>query len=264
MNAVTRLVDVAIDRPDNSAETGANRALAAARTITISTPAEYEATGAALRDIKSRWNAVEAERKKLLQPIDEARERIQTFFRTPLAALAQAEAIVKGKIAEYQREQERLRLEEQRKLEEKARREREELEARAREAERKAKEQAEADRRAAEAAAAAGRAAEAAKLKARADAKETKAAEKAAQLEQRAAEVVAPIAQREVPKVAGLATREVWRFEILDASKINPLWLMPDEAKIRKTVNALKGDAAAAIGSGVRVWCDKQIASSSR
>ncbi|MCO6445689.1 MAG: hypothetical protein J5J04_16575, partial [Anaerolineae bacterium] len=100
----------------------------------------------------------------------------------------------------------------------------------------------------------------AAAAEARAAATEAKAAEKVEAIETRAAAVVAPIIQREAPKVAGVATREVWRFEITDPTKINAAFMVPDEQKIRKQVAALKGDAAAIIGPGVRVWCEKSIA----
>jgi hypothetical protein len=41
--------------------------------------------------------------------------------------------------------------------------------------------------------------------------------------------------------------------QIVDASKINPAFMMPDEKKIGAQVRALKGDAAAIIGEGVKV-----------
>lgn len=264
MNAVPNLVDVRIERPSNIAETRAQEALSRANALTISTPEQYEGAAAELREIKGKFNEIDAQRKELVKPINEAHDRIQNFFRGPLNFLSKAEGIVKGKIADYQREQERIRQEAQRAANERARREREETEARAREAERKAREKAEADRKAAAEAEAAGRADEAAKLSARADRTENKAAEKAQSLELQAASVVAPVIEHEAPKVDGLKTRDVWKFEITDASKINPLFLMPDEKKIAATVKALKGDAPGAIGAGVRVWSEKQIASGSR
>jgi hypothetical protein len=258
-----RLVELAIARPDNTAETTASAALSAANARTITTADDYTAAAAELQAIKAKWKQIEAQRKELIEPVDEQRKRVMNFFRKPLEFLEQAEQIIKGKIAGYQREQERLRLEEQRIANEKARKEREAIEAAARETERKAREKAEADRKAAAAAEAEGRAAEAAKLNARADRTESKAAEKATVLEQQAASVVAPVVQREPPKVAGLKTREVWDYEIVDRSAI-PLttdYYTLDEKKIRDRVKSLKGDANI---PGVRVFPDKSIASGSR
>ena len=264
MNAVANLVDVQIARPDNTAATRAREALDAARALVIETPEQYTAAVHELQAVKGKWNQLEAERKNMVAPINEAKNRVQHFFagpEGPQTFLAEHEGVLKLAITNYQREQERLRQEEQRKLEEQARRERAEIEARARETERKARELAEADRRAAAQLAAAGRAEEAARLNARADSKETKAAEKASALEQRAAAVVAPAVQREAPKVAGLKTREVWKFEIVDPSLLPREYLVPDEAAIRGVVNSLKDRTKI---PGVRVFPDKSQAASSR
>jgi hypothetical protein len=227
MSAVTRLVDVKIDRPDAEAESSASRALAEANAIEIKTPMQFEDAAGLLRTIKSRRNLIDAERKKLIRPIDEAWQAIQSFFKKPLDDHDRAEAIVKKKIADYNDHVERMRREEQARIDAAARKEREKLEQRA------------------------------------AKAEESGKVEKAEQLRQTAATVVAPIMQVETPKVAGLTTREVWRYEITDPSKVAPAFLMPDEAKIGKTVRALKADAAAIVGPGVRIWPDQQIASRS-
>ena len=240
----------------------------------VANPADYEVAGLELRRVKDAQKRLDELRKSMTRPLDAAKKAIMDFFRAPEDKLAKAEAGIKRAMVTYQDEQERLRREEQRRAEEAARRERERLAEQAREAERKAREKAEAERKAAEEArqaaekaAAEGRAEEARKAaaaaaaaEARAAATEAKAAEKVEAIETRAAAVVAPIIQREAPKVAGVATREVWRFEITDPSKINDAFKMPDEQKIRKQVAALKGDAAAIIGPGVRIWCEKSIA----
>lgn len=255
---MTNLVELSIPQPSNAAADRAQFALDSARAMSIVTAEQYEAGAAELQAIKGKHREIDEARKLLTRPIDEAKKRIQDFFRAPLDFLEQAESIIKGKLVAYQNEQERLRREEQRKAEEIARKERERLEAAAREAERAAREKAAAERKAAEEAAAAGRAAEAAKLAARAAATETKAAEKAAALDERAAAVVAPVIQREAPKVAGLAMREMWLFKVEDKSKVPDEYKVVDESRIGKVVRALKGDARIA---GVRVWMEKQPAS---
>lgn len=233
-----------------------------ARSVVIRTADQYGKAAQWLQSIKGLLGKIEDARTRVTKPLLEAQREINAQAKEAAAPLLAAEQQIKGALVTYQNEQERIRREEQRKVEEIARKERERLEAAAREAERAAREKAAAERKAAEEAAAAGRAAEAAKLAARAAATETKAAEKAAALDERAAAVVAPVIQREAPKVAGLAMREVWRYEILDKSKIpfTTDFYSLDEKKIADRVKSLKGDCQIA---GVRVYPDKQPASRS-
>lgn len=259
---MSNLVELApIPKPDDSAQTTAQKALATVNEFTVATAEDYERLGTYLKAIKSRWTEIDEARKKLKAPIDAAAKAVQEFFRPPLQTLEQAEAVAKRKLVAYADEQERIRRDEQRRADEAARKERERIEAQAREAERKAREKAEADRRAAEEAAAAGRAEEAAKLAARAAATEERAAARVDSLQERAAAVVAPVVARETPKVKGITTSTVWDFEIVDPSKLPAAFLMPDEQKIRKTVTALKGDAASVFGDAVRVFERTQLGS---
>jgi hypothetical protein len=223
----------------------------------VATFAEYQAGSTDLQRVKSAQKRLEETRTSITGPMNAALKRVNDFFRAPTERLATIERTIKSQLVAFADEQERIRREEQRKADEAARRERERLEAQAREAERKAREKAEADRRAAEAAAAAGRAEEAAKLAARAAAAEEKAAAKVDDLAVRAATTVAPVVVRDPPKVAGVSTREVWKFEITDSAAIPREYLVVDEARIRKVVQALKGDAKIA---GVRVYPERQIA----
>ena len=230
-----------------------------ARTYQVATPEQYSAGAADLQRVKAAQKQLEETRTSITGPMNAALKRVNDFFRAPTERLAGIERTIKGRLVAFADEQERIRREEQRKADEAARKERERLEAQAREAERKAREKAEADRKAAEAAAAAGRAAEAAKLAARAAATEEKAAAKAEDLVVRAATTVAPVITREPPKVAGISTREVWKFEIVDANAIPREYLVVDEARIRKVVQALKGDAKI---PGVRAYAERQLAAS--
>lgn len=190
----------------------------------ITTVQQYEDSAGMLRKIKAGQKRLEELRTSVTAPLNAALRAANDLFRGPAEKLAQVERAIKGEITRYADEQEQIRREEQRKADEAARRERERLAAQA------------------------ARAAAAGKV------------EKAADLEQRAETVVAPTIVREPPRVAGIATREVWHFEITDPSKINAAFLMPDEKKIRAQVQALKGEAAALIGAGVRVWSEQQIA----
>jgi membrane protein involved in colicin uptake len=228
-----------------------------AASYAVVTADQYQAGAEDLRRVKSAQKKLEDTRTSLTGPINESLRKLNAFFKAPADRLVSIERTIKMALTKFADEQERIRREEQRRLDEAARKERERLEAQAREAERKAAEKAAADRAAAEAAAAAGRAEEAAKLAARAEATEAKAAEKVEALEVRAATVVAPVVTREPPKVAGVATRETWCFEVTDPTLVPRQYLVVDEARVRKVVQALKGDASI---PGVRVWAERRIA----
>lgn len=283
------LVEIVTPMPSNAVKTRAETVLAAVKAMTISTNEDYIAAATMLADAKGQFKAVDKQREELKAPSLEACRRVDAFFQPPLNFLRQAESLLKGKITDYDREQERLRAAEQARLDEIARQERLRREAEAREAARRTQEAADAARREAEArrqaeeaarreaeearargdreaAAAAEKVAqqaakEANKFDSKAERAESAGAEKVATLQAEAASVVAPIIQRAPPKIAGLSMRETWKFEITDASKINRAFLMPDEAKIRKQVGALKGDAGQIIGEGVRIWPEKVPAS---
>lgn len=233
-----------------------------AATYQVTTPLQFETGAADLARVKGMQKKLEETRTGITGPMNAALKKVNDFFRAPGEKLAAIERTIKGKLSAYAEDQERIRREEQRQAEERAAAERRKAEAAAAEARRKAEEEAAALRRQAEAAAAAGRAAEAARLAARADTKVEKAEAKATNLESQAQTIVAPVIQREAPRVAGLQMREVWEFTIVDASKINAQFLMPDEKKIGQLVRNMKGDAQAILGDGVRVTSRKAPASS--
>ena len=181
----------------------------------------YASAGGTLTRIKDAMKKLLAKRKKITDPIDEAKKEVMDLFRDPQFKLETAEKAIKTAMIDYQDEQERIQRELQRKADEDARKQREKLLEQSRKAEAKGQ------------------------------------TEKAAMLEIRSETVAAPVVQREVPKVAGVGTRTVWDYQVDDASKIPREYLMVDEAKIRKVVQALKGDTVIA---GVRVFEKKQIA----
>jgi len=192
----------------------------------VTTPAQYEAGAEDLKRVKAAQKKLEDTRTSITGPINESLKRINAFFKKPADALASIERKIKGALGAFYEEQQRKARAEQAAADEKARKEREALEAKARAAAERGK------------------------------------TEKAAELVERAATVVAPVITREPPKVAGLQMRDQWEFTIVDPSKINPAFMMPDEKKIGATVRSLKGDAAAIVGEGVKVVCRKVPASS--
>ena len=280
------LVEVITPMPDSGAKTRAEAALARVQSLAIHTSEDYVVVANLLADIKGQFKATDKQREELKAPSLEACRRVDAFFKPPLAFLQQAETIAKGKLTDYDREQERIRAEEQRRLDEIARKEREKKEAEAREVERNARERADAERRAAEvqrqaeararqeaaeakargdAAAAAiadkaarDAAAAAQKSEAKADRVESAAAEKSESLQAQASQVVAPVVQRAAPKVSGLTFTEVAKFEVIDKALLPEEYKLADETRIGKVVRALKTEARI---PGVRVWMEKQPAS---
>lgn len=181
----------------------------------------YEHGAEFLRLIKTMQNDVETKRKKITVPLDQAKKEVMDLFRPLVDSLTDAEKKLKRRMVTWKDEQDRIAREAQRKAEERARKERERLE---REANR-----AESDGRH-------GRA-------------ET--------LRERAEFTVPDVPLPTAPKVAGVSDRKVMQFEIIDPKKIPREFLMPDEKRIRRYVNAMRTDAEI---SGVRIWEESSLA----
>lgn len=79
-------------------------------------------------------------------------------------------------------------------------------------------------------------------------------------LEDRAdAKTTAPVVSA-APKVAGISTKKVYKFEIVDKSKVPDEYKIIDEKRIRGVVNALKDDANI---PGVRVYTESAMSARS-
>lgn len=229
-----------------------------AANYSISTAEQYTSGAADLQRVKAAQKKLEDTRTGITGPMNAALKRVNDFFRAPAERLTTIERTIKRGLTVFAEAEERQRQEKQRKADELARREREKAEAAARQARAKADAEAAGLRRRAEAEAAAGRAEEAAKLAARAEAKIEKADAKAEQLEQQAAAVVAPVVQDQTPTFKGLSMRDSWKFEVVDPAKVPREFLAVDDSKIRRYVQAMKGDSKI---DGVRVYCEKVSAS---
>lgn len=284
-SAARNLVEVTVPMPDDTATTTGHQALAYAQGFAITTAEDYEKAAAAAGRASARWDEVDKKRQELKAPSLEACRRTDAFFAPALTALKSAKDILRGKLSAWDRRQEEIRQEQQRKADEIARVERERLQREAADAQRKADEKAAEERRQAEAqrqaalqaardaetarkagdAAAAAQAVEAAReaalaaqrLEQRAERTEERVVAKVANLEASAMSVVAPIIQTETPKVTGLARKVVWKYRIKDASKLPREFTMPDEKKIAGVVRALKGDTKI---DGVEVWNEPDVA----
>jgi uncharacterized membrane protein YqiK len=231
--------------------------------LVIKNDLTYRTAAERLKIIKGALAQIEDARTRITKPINESLRETNAQAKAAAAPFLTDEQLIKIAMVRYSDEQDRIREEAQRRANAIADAERRRLQAIADEATRKANEDAAAKRREAEVAADAGRQAEADRLRASAARVEERAADKAEQFESRAAQVVAPVSQAAAPKVSGVTTRDVWKFEVVDQTKINAAFLMPDDVKIRKLVLSMKGDAVSVVGAGIRVWVEKQLASAS-
>jgi hypothetical protein len=224
----------------------------------------FNAAADNLRDLKTLQREVETVEKSATRPLNEALKTVRSWFKPMRERLIAAEHAQRKSMGTWKQRQDELAREAARKAEAEARARREKLEAEARATEEKSRREAEEKRQQAEEAERQGRIAEAAKLQAAAARTEEKGIARADTLMDRADSTVAAPTAVAPPKVEGLSNREVWKFEIRDATKINPGFLMADEKKIAKTVKALKKDAPGVIGEGVRVWSEADFSARRR
>jgi hypothetical protein len=189
-------------------DTDAKSALNVALAYQIDSADMYALAAEELRAIKGKAAALEAKRKELVGPINEAVKRINDFFRAPIEMLGRAESALKTGMIAFDDEQERIR----RAAEEQARRDREAEERRV------AAEAAEAQRLADEAVAAAERAATPEEHE-HAQVALAEAAAKVESTQQARAEIATmptPIVAKGTPKIAGLSPKKTWRGECTD------------------------------------------------
>ena len=193
-------------------------------TFEVGNANDYEHGAGMLMTIKALSKDVESKRKKITQPLDQAKQEVMDLFRPLTDALSNAERKVKQRLVAWKSEQDQIARENQRKADERARKERDRLQKQADEADEKGR---------------GGR---------------------AEILRDRAATTIAVAPPTAAPKVAGISTRPVWKFEIVDASKVPDQYKTVDEKKIGGVVRALKGDTDI---PGVRVWEESTMAARS-
>jgi hypothetical protein len=184
-----------------------------AKAMTVTSHAEYRAAGIFLVDVAR----LEKEVNELFEePVKQAHSvhKFLTGLRGKLLEIpAAAKQLVKGKVAQFEIAEERRIREEQAR----------------REAEEKAKQENALQ-------------AEALQLEA---AGEHEAAEQVI-----STPVVAPVIEIERARADGISSRKRYTFRVLDASKLDRKFLVPDEQKIRQLVNSLGLDAVSVLGEG--------------
>ena len=105
--------------------------------LVITTQPEYQKAADLLSDIKSRGKALEEKRKAITAPLDAAKKATMDMFRPAVDAVEAFEKAVKAKMADFVREQDRIRRETEERAAEEARKQQEKLLAKAEKAEAK-------------------------------------------------------------------------------------------------------------------------------
>ena len=184
----------------------------------------YLASAEDLKQIKAQIKAIEDYRKSITDPINEQIKRIKAFFDVPINKLKEAEEVIKGAILKYQKEQERIRLEEQARLREEDEKRRLELEQKAKKLEEQGK------------------------------------TEKAEEVKQQAETIITPILANDTVKVAGISKMKVWKYRITNESLIPREYLIPNEKMLTQIAKSTKGALKI---PGVEFYCEETIAAKS-
>jgi len=103
----TQLVNVSIPAPDNAPMRAAEVAFDWAYQFPVDSPESYSCAADELKAMKRQTKDLDALRKSLVKPLDEARARIQMLFTPALDYLARAEKIIGRKMLDYRAEEQR-------------------------------------------------------------------------------------------------------------------------------------------------------------
>lgn len=173
----------------------------------ITTTENYAHSAEDLKKIKAKAKELDTMRKSLTKPLDESKKRIMAFFKKPLTLLGSAESAIKSAMINWQQEQEKIRLAEEKRLAEAQRKETERLARLAAAAEKRGDEQ------------------KAEEFKGRSTVVES----------------AVPTVVSKVQPISGINKVEVWKFRIVDATKIPREYMMPNEVSLGQIARATKG-----------------------
>lgn len=204
------------------AEREANLIMTNAGNLSIVDQAGYNQAGDFLKTVKVKYAQLDTMRKNMTRPLDSVKRQIMDLFRKPLEYLAQAEQSVKRTMIVYVNEQEKIRREQERKLQQEADRKRQDA------------------LRKAEAARAKGQDAKAEKFENKAD-----------------SVALAPTLAPRVEQVNGISKRKIWKFQIVDGTKIPREFLCVDEKKLGDFARTMEGSVPV---PGVRFYFEETIA----
>ena len=196
--------------------------------VKINTPEEAQAAVDQTREIKALAAQIEEYRKSLTKPLDDEKKAIMDTFRPATEFLAKCELVLKGSITTFNQEQARI--------------------AAAAEKERQRLQQIELDRQAQEQAKAEALLAQAEEAALAGDGAAAEALEAQAMATQAQA---APIATY-MPPVAtnprGASSRTIWKCKVVDPSKLDRAYLMPNQVVLDALAATAKGVGDAPAG----------------
>lgn len=224
---------ISISMPGSELKEEAQLLLSQAQSYEISSPEMYEAAAEDLRSIVTKKKDLDAQRKKITKPLDEAKAAVMDLFKPPIDFLTKAEGILKRGLSAWDEEQERIRRQKEAEAAEALRKEREALEKKAE--------------------------------KMAAKGQVEKAAETLAQSMSMPTAVVAP----EPERAAGISFRDNWKAEVTDlralveavaAGKVPLRALEASEKFLGAQAKALREEMNY---PGVRVYKDRVVAARS-
>lgn len=216
---VTPIDTIQIPAPDRDLIANVSRFAESAAKLVVTDAASRNGAAEQLREVATFAKLVDDNRKQRTKILDDKKREIMGAYRPLEDALIRARTVLTSAITTFDRaEAQRLR-EEQARLDREAEKRRAVLEARAEKYAEK------------------GNIAKAVELEAQ-------------------AQMVPNAVVASEPKAKGVSTREVWKFEIVSEKSLPAEFLMPNEAKIRAYVNAMKGDGAI---PGVRIWREDAV-----
>lgn len=207
-----------------SARESAERFMAEASTLTVTTNEDLAAAAELREAIKRAERQSEADREALKRPVLEEGRRIDSAFAPAKQAFTGALGIVDRAIRGFREREEARRRAEEMARRQAAEQERQRLE----------------------------------KLAAKAETKGQ--AETADRLQREAEMVPVPTVESRVAKVDGLIARKVWRFEITDKAAVPDRYKAVDETAVRKVIQALGAEHGI---PGVRAWQEEEFSTRS-
>lgn len=176
-----------------------------AKEIVIKTVDDYARAGEIMMTIKAIRKKITETFKPIKQKMDAAKQEVLDQERAADAPLKEAEQLLSPQIIAWNREQERLRQEEENRLREEARKQEEER-----------------------------------RLQEAILAEQSGQKEEAEAIMETPVQVAPVVVPKSVPKVAGMSIRENWKFKITNERLIPREYLKVDEVKIGQVVRALK------------------------
>jgi hypothetical protein len=198
-------------------------------TLAITDQNQYEQAAGLLKIVKGRYKELETQRKEITSPIDEAKKKIMTLFKSPLDLLEKAESKIKQLMVNYSTEQERKAEEERKRLQkiadDAAEKERKKLEKKIEKAIESGNEE-----------------------------KVSELQEKKESIES----IAVPVISAPVEKPSGISYRDKWYAVVIDDKLIPREYLIPNIDMLNKVAALTKGTLSI---PGVQFKSEKIIAS---